>query len=336
MYKRFFLTFLIIFPLFLSANSPSRTLRINLISERNGRGLQADQEIMKNEILELGHEVNCLVRDAQQDVEADINIFFQTIDLYYLPKAPINWFVPNPEWYTQPLKDLDHIDLVLCRTHEVERIFSSMSKRTYFLGFTSRDCYDSTVGKNYALFGHFAGANIQKGTLALVNVWRQNPLLPQAIVLQYHHQFVPEIHLPNLEWLGEYIPKNRLIFLQNNCGFQLCLSETEGFGHYLMEAMSTMSVVVTTDAPPMNEFITDPRCLVPYSRTSRQFLATNYYVDETALEQKIKALMELPQTELENIGQTNRHNYQIKKQIFKKNLQRLLKSRRYTHVSNDK
>ena len=92
-----------------------------------------------------------------------------------------------------------------------------------------------------------------------------------------------------------------------------------------MEAMSKGAVVVTTDGPPMNEFITDKRCLVDYNNTRQQNLATNYYVDPNQLESIVKELFKLPEKELRKIGQTNRKAYLKRKKEFQKNLDTLMK-----------
>ena len=213
---------------------------------------------------------------------------------------------------------------------EVERIYSGLKKKTYFLGFTSRDCYQPEIQKDFSAFAHLAGMSVQKGTMAIANVWMDNPQFGKVTVLQYW-VFSPVTHLSNLVWISARIPEKELRLLQNQCAIHLCLSETEGFGHYLVEAMLTKAVVLTTDAPPMNEHITDPRCLVPYKGQSIQNLAINYYVDEEALEEKIKDLMQLPPSELEAIGEDNRRAFLQKARQFRQNLQRLLKDRRLTH-----
>jgi glycosyltransferase involved in cell wall biosynthesis len=44
--------------------------------------------------------------------------------------------------------------------------------------------------------------------------------------------------------------------LQTSIGLHLCPSEREGFGHYLNEARAAAAFIISTDHPPMNEFVT--------------------------------------------------------------------------------
>lgn len=302
----------------------TKKLKINIFSDSNGRGLETDQNILKNALERLGHTVNSVSFDnISKPIDADINIFIEFITLHYIRKAKTNWFIPNPEWYRQNLELLDQMDLILCRTKEVERIFQQLNKKTFFLSFTSPDCYREEVEKDYELCAHLPGASIQKGTAAITNIWESNPQFPPLVIVNFLDYFLP-ISLVNLTWIPYRLPVDEFRVLQNHCGLHLCLSETEGFGHYLMEAMSTGAVVVTTDAPPMNEFINDPRCLVPYSKTTLQRLATNYYVDQDLLEAKINSLMQLSHEELRRIGLNNRKQYLKTQQEFYSNLEKLL------------
>lgn len=52
--------------------------------------------------------------------------------------------------------------------------------------------------------------------------------------------------------------------------FFLCPSVMEGYGHYINQARASGGVVVTTDAPPMNELITSPDMGVFVDATVRQ------------------------------------------------------------------
>jgi glycosyltransferase involved in cell wall biosynthesis len=82
--------------------------------------------------------------------------------------------------------------------------------------------------------------------------------------------------------------------MQNRHLFHLCPSETEGFGHHLVEGLSCGAITLATDAPPMNEMIAPERGeLVPYSRTGTQQLATTYFVEVDALESGVERMLAL-------------------------------------------
>jgi hypothetical protein len=301
------------------------SLTINLFSQKNGKGLEASRQILKNDLVELGHLV--YERDANEGKckncpQADLNIFFQIINPAWLDSAGVNWFIPNPEWYRQDRLLLNHIDLILCRTHEVERIFNALNKRTYYIGFTSHDCLNTAYEKDYTRCLHVAGGSHHKGTQAIVKAWSGRGDLNNLTVLV--HYFVPHRVQPNVQWINEKLSEPDLRIFQNCCGIHLCPSETEGFGHYLMEAMSTGAVVITTDGPPMNEYIEDKRCLVPYTHISPCRLASRYLVDPEQLTQCIEELMALSTEELKKIGDLNRANYLQRTKEFHLNLKRLI------------
>ena len=48
-----------------------------------------------------------------------------------------------------------------------------------------------------------------------------------------------------------YLSDQELRTLQNQSAFHLCLSLTEGWGHYIGEALGVGAVTMTVDAPPM-------------------------------------------------------------------------------------
>lgn len=302
-------------------------LTINVFSLHNGKGLDTDQKVMKDTLERQGHQVASLEHShaATDRHPADVNIFFELINPEMLSWARINWFIPNPEWYRQELPLLDRCDLILCRTKEVERIFKGMGKKTFFLGFTSPDSIQNEVPKNYSQLLHLAGASNLKGTGVLMKVWRQYIDLPMLTIVK-HHETPVLIAQSHVTWISDPLPEKDLRRLQNQCGIHLCPSETEGFGHYIMEALSVGAVVITTDAPPMNTFVTDPRCLIPCRNSSPLRLATAYHVDPKLLEMKVRMVAALSNEELKAIGQRNRETYLKKTEEFQERLQELLNS----------
>jgi len=331
----FFFLFLLLIPrLTFPAESSCRPLKINLFGFHNGVGLETDRKVLQETLQRFGHSVEYINYGENRKRAADINIFFEHPLENKFSWATLNWLIPNPEWYTQDVKLLDEMDLILCRTKEVQRVFSERHCPTYYLGFTSPDCYESSIQKDFSLFFHLAGGSNQKGTSAILEVWSSHRQYPHLTVIKHGSDWI--VSQRNLKYISNYLSQIQLCQLQNRCGIHLCLSETEGFGHYIMEALSVGSVVITTDAPPMNEFIHDRRCLVPFMKFSRQYLATNYYVDPQELEKKINELIALSKDELREIGKQNRKIYLQKTQEFYERLDRLLlKSASHLHIKSD-
>jgi glycosyltransferase involved in cell wall biosynthesis len=297
---------------------------INLISADRS-GLAKDRKILQKALEDLGCHVNWYNNDNPiHATQADINIFCEKLIPECFEKAEFNWFIPNPEWIWHGLELLNSVDLILCRTYEVERIFKDRKKKTFYLGFTSPDHRNKKIQKDYKSFLHLAGTSWQKGTLPILKAWNNHPEFPRLTAIRFADpQFPPP---KNVTYITDWLPEDQLHLLQNTCGIHICLSETEGFGHSLMESMSVGAVVITTCAPPMYEFIEDKRCLVPFHTWGTQHLATTYFVRTKEVEKKIQALLKLPESELQAIGKKNREKYLQYRRHFHANLANLIKN----------
>lgn len=309
----------------LPSNSPAaphiNKLKINILSKFNGEGLKKDAKILKVQLEALGHVVQISQVDEEPTAKADINIFIEAVKENHLPNARKNYFIANPEWYQLDEDVFQKLDLILCRTEESLRIFKEMSKEAYFIGFASEDRFKSMRKERNGCL-HLFGKSMLKGTKAIFNAWRQRPDFPQLLA-RGEEEIFENPQLSNVLFISHFLANEELKKLQNQCMIHLCPSETEGFGHYLMEAMSTGAVVVTTNAPPMNEFISDPRCLVDYATTFQQSLATCYVADPAALERTVESLLELPLEELQKIGEANRLNFISSKAAFEERIKLL-------------
>lgn len=307
-------------------------LKINIITHCNGAGLVTDYDLLSSALTQRGHHVQGYEWHDKKIPSADINIFFE-----YIPHEPslslINWFVPNPEWFLNRFEDLSPFDFILCRTHEVESIFKKHNQKTFFLGFTSPDCYHPEIPKDYSKILHLGGFSSQKGTQTILNIWKENPLLPELhLITHLNWQFPAPLH--NLKLFTQRLNQSDLRYIQNHCGIHLCPSETEGFGHYIMEGMSTGAVILTTNAPPMNEFINEPLCLVPFSKVAQQRLATCYFVDPNYLESQIVSVNQLSKEDLERIGKENREKFLKMGELFYERLSLLLEMANEQLLSN--
>lgn len=319
--------FKLFFLLLATAISGGTPLTINIVCYRNGVGQDSDIVIMSEELKKLGHHVSIIdiAEQLHPPLRADINVFLETAEEYFLPFAERNFFIPNPEWCYASANQIADFDLILCKTKEAERIFKPMNPNTVYLSFTSKDRYDGTVLKNYHQALHLAGASRQKSTWFLIKVWVDNPHFPLLNLIR-HRSYFPFPETANIREISDYLSDKDLTNYLNGCGLHICPSGTEGFGHYIMEGLSCGSVVITTDAPPMNEYVADKRCLVKYTGTKSWLFATFYYVDPAHLESVISNVISLPDNELREIGKKNREYYLKNREFFRARLAEIFDS----------
>jgi glycosyltransferase involved in cell wall biosynthesis len=233
----------------------------------------------------------------------DVNLMLERVRPEYFATARYNVLMPHPEWFDDGDRGwLKRLDRAFALTHHAVPIFAALGLTVDYTGFTSEDRLDPSVPRERRFF-HLAGRSANKGTDVLLALWRRHPQWPRLTVLQSPRVARALVHAPNIDHRIDYIGDAELKRLQNAHRFHLCPSETEGFGHYLVEAMGVGAVVVTLDAPPMNEMVASERgALVPYSRTGRQSLATTYHYEQAALEAVIERLLAAPLSELERMG----------------------------------
>jgi glycosyltransferase involved in cell wall biosynthesis len=121
----------------------------------------------------------------------------------------------------------------------------------------------------------------------------------------------------NLRIIRDYLTDTEIRTLQNECGIHICCSEAEGYGHYIAEAMSTGAVTLTTDGPPMNEFIRPGRgILVAVSETSEMNLATKHFFDPASLADAVVALQRMTVSEKALLGKAARDWFLSNKSEF--------------------
>ena len=136
-----------------------------------------------------------------------------------------------------------------------------------------------------------------------MRVWQRHPQWPRLVLVQHAGGGAAAPAAQNIDARVGYLSDQELRTLQNESVFHLCLSLTEGWGHYIVEAMSVGCVTITVDARPMNELVgADRGVLVPYRRTGTQRLATTYLFDEAGLEAAIERTIAMSDEECAQLG----------------------------------
>jgi glycosyltransferase involved in cell wall biosynthesis len=242
--------------------------------------------------------------------EADTAIHLERAFPRWFSAARRTWLMPNQERFPhRHIGRLRKVDRVLAKTRHAEAVFSALGVATTFLGFTSQDRFDAAIEKDWSAFFHLAGASREKGTEDILTLWAAHPEWPQLMLVQKARNAPARV--PANVWLHSgYLDDAALRTLQNRCGLHLCPSRSEGWGHHIVEGLSAGAVVVTTDAPPMNELV-DAGCgvLVPFSRQELRHLGVNYHVDIAALERAVARLIAMPEAEKAALGAAARARY---------------------------
>lgn len=236
-------------------------MEINLVSRKNQVGLQADVAILTELLEKEGHYVHFHDIWQQPERTFQVNLFVELLSYDWIKAGKKNLILPNPECFPDFLsRHLEHTETILCKTRSSYLYsFQEWPKRE-FLGFTSRDLYDPSVEKDYTSCLHVMGKSRMKGTEILLKAWEQHPDLPPLTIVSSLPDFYPAKKMPKgVEWIDRYMEEEELKQLMNQKGLHLCPSIAEGWGHYIHEGMSTEAVVITTQGPPMNEFI-DESC----------------------------------------------------------------------------
>jgi glycosyltransferase involved in cell wall biosynthesis len=299
---------------------------VNLIARDIGFGLSRDLRLLAAALSSRGHvvSVSAIRRGKLRKLadpwrlraraalrrlrgrsagEFDVNLMLEEIRAEYLPLARHNVLLPNPEWFRAEDKPLlARVDGVFAKTRHAQSIFSALGCRVAFTGFTSEDRFDADVRRERAFF-HVAGRSRNKNTEALLALWRKHAQWPRLTLVQDPRTAQAAAPAPNIDHRIGHLSDDELRRLQNAHRFHLCPSQTEGFGHYLVEALSVGAVTLTLDAAPMNELVTPARgVLVPVAHTATQNLASTNFFDEAQMQQAIEQLIDLPEAECDRLG----------------------------------
>jgi Glycosyl transferases group 1 len=295
-----------------------------IVARDNGYGLSLDAEILKGVLSTKG----LIVANATPSGRSmwsgwfgkpsyDLIIHIERVFPRWMNASFCHWLVPNQERFpVRHLSRLRDVDLILAKTRHAEAIFNAKGARTIFSGFTGRDRFQPSVLKNWDAFFHLAGANTLKGTEAILEAWGDNPHWPDLTLVQKTKNVASTLPA-NVKLISGYLDDQELQRLQNECGIHLCPSQAEGWAHHLHEAMSCGSIVLTTDAPPMNEFISEGQgALVPFSAFEPRHLGIKYFVNQKELVRQIEHLISLQTEHKQSIGQAARLAFLEQYQLF--------------------
>lgn len=303
---------------------------VNIIANNNQYGLTNDAIIFVRELQNLmgsdRFQVRSLPPFATESSKVDINVFFEIPNPLLCHFAKINILIPNNEWFFKTWTPyLEWFDYIFCKTETAFNLFTSLVNNEWIIktqivktGWTSLDRWDSVQHQpndKYRKYVHIMGCSPFKGTIDMVNNWKDH--WPE-LNIYYNHQKLDVLkkisteksQQTNIVWNKNRLKDEELKRVMNSSGVHLCLSEAEGFGHYLNEARSCQSLVVSVDSDPMNTFCShvieiDTQKTVEFPHT----LGRRVYMSNNDFNTKMESLFNEPVDNLSKIGSNQRINY---------------------------
>ena len=294
---------------------------ICIIGRLNGVGINQDKDILTQELKPLAQSISFIgYREFYRLFslrKIDIIIFLERIFPFWLFNQKIKILIPNQERFPHRLtKFLPKIHQIWCKTKHSKEIFSQIHPQTSYIGFRSKDQNISNIEKNEEEFFHLGGKSTAKGTKQLISLWGKNP---QWKTLHLIWKKKIQEPLPkNIKHYEQFLPTQKLQKLQNQIRNHLCPSQMEGWGHYLLEAMSCEALILTLDGKPMNELIkSEYGILCPAKKEKPRHLGIKYEIHQEKLQTCIEEIIKMPKEKKQTLGKIARQNFLQITQNFK-------------------
>ena len=298
---------------------PARSIAI--VVRRMTDGIARDCVILSERLERMGYVVSIHEKDTRSHLDlilrrriADVILHLESIHRVWLNAGVHNLVVPNQEWiYRDNARYFRYADHVFCKTHHAENLFKEPGIPSSYIGFSTPDRRFKPTGRpsDEDRFLHVAGKSTLKGTSSLIEVWKKHPEWPELIVctrLPNHHEGV---EAGNITFMTGFLEEEKLKALQNRIGNHVCTSTSEGFGHYIMEALSIGAVTLFTNAPPMNDLVGWGNGIpVDIADARPRGQGMDFFIDADDLERKIEHVIFLSPEQRDTLSANARQRYE--------------------------
>ena len=236
--------------------------KINIVTSLCGAGLEREAKLLRELLTPQSIATNFIHYCGgpnENMAEADLTISLEVICPQALYLSPVHFYAPNSEMYPSLYDQyLPRINKFLCKTNDCFRIWANKvgADRCVYTSFEARDIYRPEILRE-DIFLHVAGKSVYKGTESVIKAWQLHPgtLLPLFVVSDRPEYKALIDQNPAGITHFSYLKDEELIQLMNRAKFHILPSQYEGFGHVIWEALGCDGTVITTKAPPMNEYL---------------------------------------------------------------------------------
>ena len=296
--------------------------------------------------------------NPEANTQADLNIYVEHLvgvaarAEYDLFPSTYKYLMVNQDMIRiDDIKLLHRVDKFLCKSKTACITLNLPSDKVIYTRHTSTDVLATPTsmpsGKDYNLFVHFAGKSWVKNSEAVLRAWitaggfpelgfptlvitcrgrclRGSTYIQRELASFFdsprdeksmlrRHKLYPNI------LVAESLPDEEYRRYQSLAGFYMCPSQTEGYGHYINEGRSAGAIIITTDAPPMNELVDSSNGVcIPHRSAFRCTESPNlcYNVDVDSIQESVRYLKKLSSSRLQEMSQNSRARYLEDREYF--------------------
>lgn len=271
-------------------------MSVNIIVDNSICGASADIDVLKDLFSEYKTHIN-------HPGKTDIAIFIEHLPekISKVKSSKKIWLINQACIYDTDIVLNSYVDIIWCRTQHCFELVSQISdigSNAKYIGFYSISPVEEITKfkkKDRNLAVHFAGNSCFKGTLEVLRAWLQMPYIgidlflcmvsgktknnseerkkvlelwdsiKSTKIIEYKGVKLKAWRFRNIVFCSDLLNEKQYAEIVDKAAFHIYPSKIEGYSHSINIGRLLEAVVVTTDAPPMNEFITsDIGVLVPY------------------------------------------------------------------------
>lgn len=336
-------------------------MKFTIYFAKTGFGLRKDALILCDAITHYGHEATVVempssevrfggVRGLFLKALKTFNVlfFYKAVQAVLLPKptrigihlesifyeklflAEQHILIPNQEWFeVSHIPLLTYMKAVWVKSLFAKEIFAQYKPPVEYISFCSIVAeFDATTVKRRDYFFSRTGMSRYRGAHNLINVWARHPEWPPLKIV-IDPSVRPAVKPDNVEFLDIFPRHEDFVSFASGSLFHLYATETEGFGHSILEAMGYGALVMVTDAPPMNEIANNDCALMLAAEYSGQkSIAPRFAVQPSALEQAVEKALAMRDDEIVAITTAAQQRVLDFKQSFYRHLENAINSLR--------
>jgi glycosyltransferase involved in cell wall biosynthesis len=213
---------------------------------------------------------------------------------------------------------------VWCKSHFALNIFNELDCKTEYIGFCSEiNTNLLTLNKSRDYFFSRVGKSKYRGGKLLIDLWSQHPEWP-LLKIVIHKNNISQPIPKNVECFS-FLEEEEYRSLSASSLFHIYMTETEGFGHSIAEAMGYGSVIVITDGPPMNEML-NSKCaiLVDANYIGQKMLAPRFGAKPSDVAEAINRALVLTDDEINQLSANAQAAYQLLQKEFINRLEKTI------------